>query len=50
MLHFTSDDNMQSPFRQQGFSQVTVFNPDHEKTAAPAARGGAIVRVVRAAT
>lgn len=48
MLHFTSDDNMQSHFRQQGFSQVIVFNPDHEKTAAPKADGGAIVRVIRA--
>lgn len=48
MLHFTCDSNMQSHFLQQGFSQVTIFNPDHEKTVAPAARGGAIVRVVHA--
>ena len=48
MLHFSSDPQMQAHFVQQGFRQATVFNPDQEKTAAPAARGGAIVRVVRA--
>lgn len=48
MLHFSGDPQMQAHFLQQGFRQVTVFNPDHEKTAAPAARGGAIVRVLRA--
>lgn len=48
MLHFSSDHSMQSHFLGQGFAQTTVFNPDHEKTGAPAARGGAIVRVIRA--
>ncbi|MGB4342139.1 MAG: class I SAM-dependent methyltransferase [Moraxellaceae bacterium] len=48
MLHFSSDRSMQSHFLAQGFAQTTVFNPDHEKTGAPAARGGAIVRVILA--
>jgi O-methyltransferase involved in polyketide biosynthesis len=49
-LHFRDDVVMQAHFMQCGFANVTVFNPDHEKTAAPAARGGSIVRVVKAAT
>lgn len=48
MLHFSSDRTMQAHFLSVGFANVRVFNPDHEPTAAPAARGGAIVRVVRA--
>lgn len=47
-LHFASDAAMGAHFESQGFERVTVFNPDREPTAAPAARGGAIVRVVRA--
>lgn len=47
-LHFSSDASMQKHFLHLGFSQATVFNPDHEKTAAPSAQGGAIVRVIRA--
>jgi O-methyltransferase involved in polyketide biosynthesis len=46
-LHFENDAAMQQHFLKQGFSQATVFHPDHEKTTAPAAREGAIVRVVR---
>lgn len=48
MLHFSNDTTMQAHFVQQGFAQTTVFNPDRENTAAPRAKGGAIVRVVRA--
>jgi O-methyltransferase involved in polyketide biosynthesis len=48
-LHFEDDGAMQAHFAGLGFGKVTVFNPDREHTAAPAARGGAIVRVVRAA-
>lgn len=47
-LHFGSDVQMREHFAQLGFSKVTVFDPDREKTAAPAARGGALVRVVKA--
>jgi O-methyltransferase involved in polyketide biosynthesis len=49
-LHFRDDMAMQTHFTHCGFGAVSVFNPDREKTAAPAARGGAIVRVVKAAT
>jgi len=48
MLHFSSETAMQTHFIQQGFAQTTVFNPDKENTAAPRAKGGSIVRVVRA--
>lgn len=47
-LHFTSSENMQQHFSGLGFNNITVFNPDREKTAAPAALGGAIVRVIAA--
>ena len=47
-LHFGNDAAMQAHFRQLGFAEVKVFDPDREETTAPRARGGAIVRVVRA--
>lgn len=47
-LHFADDAGMGAHFRAQGFANAQVFNPDHGDTGAPAARGGAIVRVVRA--
>ena len=47
-LHFTSSEHMRQHFSTLGFRAVTVLNPDHEKTAAPRARGGAIVRVIAA--
>ncbi|MDF3030291.1 MAG: methyltransferase [Moraxellaceae bacterium] len=47
-LHFASDGSMRAHFASLGFAQVEVFDPDRERTAAPAARGGAIVRVVKA--
>lgn len=46
--HFGSDAQMREYFAQLGFAGVTVFDPAREKTAAPATRGGALVRVVRA--
>lgn len=49
-LHFANDAAMQDHFGQMGFARVTVFDPDRESTGAPAARGGALVRVVHAAT
>lgn len=45
-LHFASDAEAARHFSGLGFSQVAVLNPDTEKTAAPAAQGGAIVRVI----
>ncbi len=45
-LHFSSDAEAGRHFAGLGFASVTVLNPDHEKTAAPAAQGGAIVRVI----
>lgn len=47
-LHFSSNSDMQAHFETMGFARVTVLDPDQEKTNAPAARGGAIVRVVKA--
>ncbi len=47
-LHFGNDGAMQAHFRALGFADVKVFDPDREDTEAPRARGGAIVRVVRA--
>lgn len=47
-LHFRNSEVMQQHFNTAGFSTVTIFNPDQENTSAPAARGGAIVRVIRA--
>ncbi|MFZ5560010.1 MAG: class I SAM-dependent methyltransferase [Pseudomonadota bacterium] len=47
-LHFGSNAQMREHFAKLGFTDVTVLDPDREKTAAPAARGGALVRVVRA--
>lgn len=49
-LHFASELQMQQHFRRLGFARVQVFDPDQEKTAAPAARGGAIVRVLKVDT
>ncbi|HEX4870614.1 MAG TPA: class I SAM-dependent methyltransferase [Moraxellaceae bacterium] len=49
-LHFPDDARMRDHFLGLGFPRVTVFDPDREPTGAPAARGGALVRVVRAAT
>lgn len=49
-MHFASDAAMRAHFETLGFDRATVFDPDREQTAAPAARGGAIVRVVRAST
>ena len=49
-LHFDNDAQMQRHFESLGFARVQVFDPDRETTAAPKARGGAIVRVVRAET
>lgn len=49
-LHFPDDVRMRDHFLGLGFPRVAVFDPDHERTGAPAARGGALVRVVRAAT
>jgi O-methyltransferase involved in polyketide biosynthesis len=47
-LHFDNDADMQRHFTALGFRNVQVFDPDREHTAAPAARGGALVRVVKA--
>lgn len=47
-LHFPDDARMREHFLGLGFAGARVFDPDHEATAAPRARGGAIVRVVRA--
>ncbi|HET8730738.1 MAG TPA: class I SAM-dependent methyltransferase [Moraxellaceae bacterium] len=47
-LHFPDDVRMRDHFQGLGFPQVTVFDPDREDTGAPAARGGSLVRVVRA--
>ncbi len=47
-LHFRNAENMRQHFSGLGFRQVHVFNPDHENTPAPKARGGAIVRVIAA--
>lgn len=47
-LHFDNDAQMQRHFEALGFARVQVFDPDRERTTAPVARGGAIVRVVRA--
>lgn len=47
-LHFGSDEAMRGHFAQLGFGNVAVLDPDHEPSPAPAARGGAIVRVVKA--
>lgn len=47
-LHFPDDTRMREHFLGLGFAGARVFDPDHEDTAAPRARGGAIVRVVRA--
>ncbi|MES2918083.1 MAG: class I SAM-dependent methyltransferase [Pseudomonadota bacterium] len=47
-LHFDDDAGMASHFLAQGFACARVFNPDHEPTGAPVARGGAIVRVIKA--
>lgn len=49
-LHFPDDVRMREHFQGLGFPQVAVFDPDHEATGAPSARGGALVRVVRAST
>ena len=49
-LHFPDDVRMREHFQGVGFPQVAVFDPDHEATDAPSARGGALVRVVRAST
>lgn len=47
-LHFASDADAARHFSHLGFRQVDVLDPDKEKTTAPAARGGAIVRVISA--
>lgn len=47
-LHFSNDAQMQAYFENCGFARAAVFNPDQEKTAAPRAHGGALVRVVKA--
>lgn len=47
-LHFPDDTRMREHFLGLGFRAARVFDPDREATAAPAARGGAIVRVLRA--
>lgn len=47
-LHFANDTAMQQHFLAQGFSTATVFNPDKETALPVQARGGAIVRVVKA--
>lgn len=49
-LHFPDDTRMREHFQGLGFPATAVFDPDREDTGAPAARGGALVRVVRAAT
>lgn len=49
-LHFASDDGICRHLEALGFRHVAAFNPDRESTPAPAARGGAIVRVFRAET
>ena len=49
-LHFGNDADMRGHFLAQGFTRATVFDPDREDTGAPAARGGALVRVVTATT
>lgn len=47
-LHFGSDAEAGRHFSALGFARVTVLDPDREKTAAPRAQGGAIVRVISA--
>lgn len=49
-LHFADDTRMREHFLAQGFAGVRVLDPDQEDTGAPAARGGALVRVLRADT
>lgn len=47
-LHFADDARMREHFLGLGFAAAEVFDPDREQTGAPAARGGALVRVLRA--
>jgi O-methyltransferase involved in polyketide biosynthesis len=47
-LHFSGDEAMQTHFEAMGFNRAVVLNPDHEKTQAPKAHSGAVVRVVKA--
>lgn len=49
-LHFRNSHEMKQHFSELGFGNVTVFNPDRENTGAPRANGGAIVRVIAAAS
>ncbi|MDQ8036094.1 MAG: class I SAM-dependent methyltransferase [Pedobacter sp.] len=49
-LHFRNSQEMVQHLSTLGFSAVTVFNPDKEASAAPRAQGGAIVRVIAAAS
>lgn len=49
-LHFRSDQEMASHFVKSGFAESRVFNPDQDiqDRDIPRARGGSIVRVVKA--
>ncbi|MGH8491724.1 MAG: class I SAM-dependent methyltransferase [Moraxellaceae bacterium] len=49
-LHFRNSNDMKQHFAALGFASITVFNPDRENTGAPNAQGGAIVRVIAAAS
>lgn len=49
-LHFNKDDDMVAHFNGLGFKNTKVFNPDRDISdrSIPAARGGSIVRVIKA--
>ncbi|MGP4844926.1 class I SAM-dependent methyltransferase [Marinobacter sp. 1Y8] len=50
-FHFSDDDDARRHLTRQGFSEVTVVNPEHwyGRLAIPHSRGNPLVRIIRAA-